>query len=136
MCAKYVCILSIKSCLTLFPSTSSDSEQKPRLKYSENGKGCQIGTRSRRIGLISLKIHGLFGRSEFGCQPISQPPWYLPKNNKTAITLFLVCWESWKLSFSRLLRYSSFSPFIPIFPAITKIVNYIWKLKICNLTQS
>ena len=32
---------------------------------------CQMGIHSRGIGLISLKIQGLFERSKFGCKPIS-----------------------------------------------------------------
>ena len=56
MFAKYVSLLSIKSCLTLFPLTSSDSEQKPCLASNDgkSGRGCQIGTHSRGIGIISL----------------------------------------------------------------------------------
>ena len=34
-------------------------------------EGCQICTHSRGIGLISLKIQGLLGRSKVGCQPFS-----------------------------------------------------------------
>ena len=40
-------------------------------KNHASNKGKTVGTHLRGIGLISLNIQGLFGRSKFGCEPIS-----------------------------------------------------------------
>ena len=46
--------------LTLFPSTSSDSERKQSLKQRKNGRGCQIDTHFRRIALMCNNTYNTF----------------------------------------------------------------------------
>ena len=68
--------------LTLFPSTSSNSEQKLWLKLRENGWGFQIGTQSRGKGLINNNFVYVINDA---------PPWQISALGANHLFMWTIC---------------------------------------------